>query len=61
MTISNCFETLRKSHQCALIPFIIAGDPDLETTAKALQILDDTVQMRSSLAFPILTRWLTGR
>ena len=41
MTISNCFETLRKSHQCALIPFITAGDPDLETTAKALQILDD--------------------
>ncbi len=41
MTISNCFETLRKSNQCALIPFITAGDPDLETTAKALQILDD--------------------
>src|ERR687885_1741015 len=41
MTISNCFEMLRKSHQCALIPFITAGDPDLETTAKALQILDD--------------------
>ena len=41
MTISNCFETLRKSHQCALIPFITAGDPDLETTAKALQVLDD--------------------
>ncbi|MEG5016279.1 MULTISPECIES: tryptophan synthase subunit alpha [unclassified Microcoleus] len=41
MTISNCFEKLRKNHQCALIPFITAGDPDLETTAKALQILDD--------------------
>jgi tryptophan synthase alpha chain len=41
MTISNCFETLRKSNQCALIPFITAGDPDLETTAKALQVLDD--------------------
>jgi len=32
---------LRKTNQCALIPFITAGDPDLETTAKALQILDD--------------------
>jgi tryptophan synthase alpha chain len=40
MTISNCFENLRKTNQCALIPFITAGDPDLETTAKALQILD---------------------
>ena len=41
MTISNCFETLRQNNQCALIPFITAGDPDLETTAKALQVLDD--------------------
>ncbi|WP_341734881.1 tryptophan synthase subunit alpha [Microcoleus sp. EPA2] len=41
MTISNCFENLRQKHQCALIPFITAGDPDLETTAKALQVLDD--------------------
>ncbi len=41
MTISKCFETLRQKNQCALIPFITAGDPDLETTAKALQVLDD--------------------
>ena len=41
MTISNCFETLRQKNQCALIPFITAGDPDLETTAKALQVLDE--------------------
>lgn len=41
MTISNCFETLHQKNQCALIPFITAGDPDLETTAKALQVLDD--------------------
>jgi tryptophan synthase alpha chain len=38
--ISRCFETLRRNHECALIPFITAGDPDLETTAKALQVLD---------------------
>jgi tryptophan synthase alpha chain len=38
--ISDCFETLRQNRECALIPFITAGDPDLETTAKALQILD---------------------
>ncbi|MBE9230986.1 tryptophan synthase subunit alpha [Cuspidothrix issatschenkoi LEGE 03284] len=38
--ISRCFETLRRNQECALIPFITAGDPDLETTAKALQVLD---------------------
>ncbi|MEH2311835.1 MAG: tryptophan synthase subunit alpha [Nostoc sp.] len=38
--ISHCFETLRRNRECALIPFITAGDPDLETTAKALQVLD---------------------
>ncbi|MDF5739245.1 MULTISPECIES: tryptophan synthase subunit alpha [unclassified Nostoc] len=38
--ISDCFETLERNRECALIPFITAGDPDLETTAKALQILD---------------------
>jgi tryptophan synthase alpha chain len=41
MTISQCFDTLRSQGKCALIPFITAGDPDLETTAKALQILDE--------------------
>ncbi len=39
-TISKCFESLRAKRQCALIPFITAGDPDLETTAEALRILD---------------------
>jgi tryptophan synthase alpha chain len=39
-SVSDCFKSLRDRAQCALIPFITAGDPDLETTAKALQILD---------------------
>ncbi|HYW21692.1 MAG TPA: tryptophan synthase subunit alpha [Nodularia sp. (in: cyanobacteria)] len=39
-TISDCFQSLRLSKQCALIPFITAGDPDLTTTAEALRILD---------------------
>ncbi len=38
--ISQRFATLRQQHQCALIPFITAGDPDLDTTAQALQRLD---------------------
>ena len=39
-SISNSFQSLRASKSCALIPFITAGDPDLETTEKALQVLD---------------------
>ncbi|MGD1875117.1 MAG: tryptophan synthase subunit alpha [Mastigocoleus sp.] len=38
--ISQRFETLSRDSQCALIPFITAGDPDLKTTAKALEVLD---------------------
>lgn len=38
--ISDCFKSLRERNQCGLIPFITAGDPDLETTAEALRILD---------------------
>ena len=30
------FQTLRGQKSCALIPFITAGDPDLDTTAAAL-------------------------
>lgn len=39
-SVSQCFKSLRKNSQCALIPFITAGDPDLDTTAKALRVLD---------------------
>ncbi|MGB6167923.1 MAG: tryptophan synthase subunit alpha [Geitlerinemataceae cyanobacterium] len=41
VSVSDCFAELRRQGQCALIPFITAGDPDLETTAKALQVLDE--------------------
>ncbi len=40
VSISSCFESLRRERQCALIPFITAGDPDLQTTAEALRVLD---------------------
>jgi tryptophan synthase alpha chain len=39
-SISQHFEYLRAKNQCALIPFITAGDPDLENTAEALRILN---------------------
>jgi tryptophan synthase alpha chain len=38
--ISECFANLARQGKCALIPFITAGDPDLETTAQALRLLD---------------------
>lgn len=39
-SVSDCMNALRDRGQCALVPFITAGDPDLDTTAKALRILD---------------------
>lgn len=39
-SVSECFKSLREAGECALIPFITAGDPDLATTARALQVLD---------------------
>ncbi len=39
--VSDCFRVLRLNGRCALIPFITAGDPDLETTALALKTLAD--------------------
>ena len=39
-SVSECFELLRDRGECALIPFLTAGDPDLQTTLEALQALD---------------------
>ncbi|MFO8041252.1 MAG: tryptophan synthase subunit alpha [Sodalinema sp.] len=39
-SVSESFAHLRQTGQCALIPFITAGDPDLKTTAEALRVLD---------------------
>ena len=38
-SVANRFQHLKQNHECALIPFITAGDPDLATTAKALEVL----------------------
>lgn len=38
-SVFDRLNTLKSHHQCALIPFITAGDPDLETTAKAIKVL----------------------
>ena len=39
MNVASRFKHLKQNSECALIPFITAGDPDLETTAKALEVL----------------------
>lgn len=39
-SVSDRFKSLGEHSQCALIPFITAGDPDLKTTAQALRVLD---------------------
>ncbi|MGD1849251.1 MAG: tryptophan synthase subunit alpha [Cyanophyceae cyanobacterium] len=39
-SVSERFAQLRDRGECALIPFITAGDPSLETTAAALRSLD---------------------
>jgi tryptophan synthase alpha chain len=40
VSVSGCLQSLRDRQECALIPFITAGDPDLATTAAALKTLD---------------------
>lgn len=39
-SVSDRFQALGEKQQCALIPFVTAGDPDLDTTAQALLSLD---------------------
>lgn len=41
-TIADAFARCRKESRKAFIPFIAAGDPDWETTRRALAILDDS-------------------
>jgi len=39
VSVSQRFQELKQKSQCALIPFITAGDPDLTTTARAIELL----------------------
>lgn len=39
ISVADRFQELKQKSQCALVPFITAGDPDLETTAKAIEVL----------------------
>lgn len=57
ISVSDCFQSLRDRNQCAFIPFITAGDPDLDTTAQALRLLDrsgaDLIELGVPYADPL--------
>ncbi len=61
ISVSARFEELRAKGQPALIPFITAGDPSLETTAKALRVLDqngaDMIDDRQLFYLPTTTQF----
>jgi tryptophan synthase alpha chain len=51
-SISSRIEAARHAQQCAFIPFITAGDPDLSTTAEALRALDRSGAAAIELGVP---------
>jgi tryptophan synthase alpha chain len=57
LSVKEQFDRLREAGECALIPFITAGDPDLATTAEALQVLDrngaDLIELGVPYADPL--------
>ena len=57
VSVSRRFDELRSRGECALIPFVTAGDPNLETTAEALRVLDrngaDLIELGVPYADPL--------
>ncbi|KAJ0982428.1 hypothetical protein J5N97_010683 [Dioscorea zingiberensis] len=55
--ISETFSKLKQQKKVAFIPYITAGDPDLQTTAKALKLLDncgaDVIELGVPFSEPI--------
>ncbi len=58
--ISDWFKNLSRNSECALIPFISACDPSLETTAEALQVLNrsgaDIIELGVPYSDPLADR-----
>lgn len=56
-SVGGRFEALRSRGECALIPFVTAGDPDMETTAEVLRVLDrngaDLIELGVPYADPL--------
>lgn len=59
--ITACFQALRSRGEAALIPYLTAGDPDLETTFEALQVLDQHGADLIELGCPTRIPWPMGR
>nr|QUE28762.1 trpA [Porphyropsis coccinea] len=51
-SIAETFKQISKKKECALVPFITAGDPDLDVTEKALKILDEEGATMIELGLP---------
>ncbi|CAM8897120.1 unnamed protein product [Rhodiola kirilowii] len=58
--LSETFGKLKKQSKAAFIPFLIAGDPDLATTAQALNILDRSGAAMIELGLPYSHPFLDG-
>ena len=39
--LASAFASLRQEKRCGFVPFVVAGDPDLETTTELISALDD--------------------
>ena len=50
--ICNCFETLRGTDRIALMPFLMAGDPDLDISAELLLTLQKSGADMVELGIP---------
>ena len=48
-SIGETFDRLKSEDKIAFIPFVVAGDPNLEATEKALKILGTSNYLRSFL------------
>ncbi|KAF9602774.1 hypothetical protein IFM89_030930 [Coptis chinensis] len=57
VSISDTFTKLKQQGKVAFIPYVVAGDPDLSTTAEALKVLDscgsDVIELGIPFSDPI--------
>lgn len=58
--IQQRFSQLQQRGQCALMPFLMAGDPDLSTTRATLLALQGTGADMIELGIPTAIPWPTG-
>ena len=59
--IARRFEALRAEGRCALMPFVMAGDPDLATTSATLLALQQAGADLIELGIPYSDPWPMDR